>query len=333
MKRSSANTKENDLGGPQLIQYRQAGGSGPDRWRRRKEVSRATSEFLFHRRRELSLCLICLSMVLLIIGTLLRNSGSQAEKDSNGLRTSSSIDKKTTPVANLKRSDQRLRENPKAVDNERKDRPKSVNDKGAAKDNNSNEMLVSKRYVMELAGLVGNELTETHTGTVIIETRPDWAPLGVAHFQELVKEGFYDQCRFFRVVPNFVVQFGIAANPSVQQKWREKIRHEKLMDDPVERSNQRGTITYATSGKNTRNTQLFINKRDNAYLDKEGFAPFAQVLKGMEYVDKINAQYKEKPNQSKIQKRGNEYLMEEFPDLSYIVSLREEDQDMIESQI
>lgn len=171
-----------------------------------------------------------------------------------------------------------------------------------------------RRYTIELANLKGGG-----TGTVVLETRPSWAPIGARHFGELVENQFYDQCRFFRVLPNFVVQFGINGAPQVQAKWRQSV----LQDDPVLQSNSRGTITYATSGKNTRATQLFINKKDNKYLDKEGFAPFGLVIEGMEFVDQINDEYKEKPNQGKIQNQGNVYLDQEFPNLSYVASIRE----------
>lgn len=173
----------------------------------------------------------------------------------------------------------------------------------------------SRKFRMQLAGLKNGA-----TGSVLFETRPDWAPLGVEHFHKLLDEHFYDQCRFFRVLPNFVVQFGIAADPQVQKKWRDV---GSIKDDPVATTNARGTITFATSGKDTRTTQLFINKKDNKYLDKEGFAPIALVLEGMEVVDEIEDKYKEKPGQGKIVNQGNEYLQQEFPDLSYIVSIQE----------
>lgn len=176
--------------------------------------------------------------------------------------------------------------------------------------------LVSKRFVMELSGLTG----DSRSGKVILETRPDWAPIGVEHFHELVGAGYYDQCRFFRVLPKFVVQFGIAATPEHAKAFKGKV----LIDDSVVESNRRGTITYATSGKNTRTTQLFINTVHNKYLDQEGFAPFAQIVEGMDWIDKINDEYKEKPNQGKIEHRGNDYLTAEFPNLSYIVTLRED---------
>jgi cyclophilin family peptidyl-prolyl cis-trans isomerase len=171
-----------------------------------------------------------------------------------------------------------------------------------------------KRFRMELANL-----KDEGTGTVVLETRPSWAPIGAEHFEELVSKLFYDECRFFRVLPNFIVQFGISGSPEVQSQWRKTV----LKDDPVLHSNARGTITYAMSGKDTRTTQLFINKKDNEYLDKEGFAPFGLVLEGMEYIDQINDEYKEKPGQGKIQNQGNEYLEKEFPNLSYIASIRE----------
>lgn len=177
-----------------------------------------------------------------------------------------------------------------------------------------NKASPQKRYRMELASL-----KEGVTGVVTFVTRSDWAPLGVQHFEKLVAEQFYDECRFFRVLPNFVVQFGINGSPETQSKWRKV----SLKDDPVVHTNSRGTITYATSGKDTRTTQLFINKKENSYLDKEGFAPFAEILDGMDFVDQINDEYKEKPNQGKIQNRGNEYLKKEFPHLSYVVSIRE----------
>ena len=169
---------------------------------------------------------------------------------------------------------------------------------------------------MTLAGLTGDEPRHE----IILELRSDWAPIGVAHFKKLVTEAsFYNQCRFFRVVPNFVVQFGIAANPDLQNQWKKTV----LKDDPVLQSNTRGTISFATSGPNTRTTQLFINLSDNKALDSQGFAPIGRVLDdGMDWIDKINPKHRQEPAQGKIQRRGNEYLKEEFPDLSYIESIR-----------
>ncbi len=141
-----------------------------------------------------------------------------------------------------------------------------------------------------------------------------YAPLGVDQFHKAIKEGFYDECRFFRVVPDFVVQFGINGDPKVHKKWRDS----PIKDDPVTASNVRGSVCYATAGANTRTTQLFINLGDNSRLDKMGFAPFGKVTEGIEVVDKITSQYGQSPNQGLIQSRGNAYLKEDFPKLDYI---------------
>ena len=154
---------------------------------------------------------------------------------------------------------------------------------------------------------------ETSCGTFTLDVQRKYAPLGVDQFHKAVKEGFYDECRFFRVVPDFVVQFGINGDPKVQKKWDNPIK-----DDPVKASNVRGSVCYATAGPDTRTTQLFINLGDNSSLDDMGFAPFGKVTEGMEVVDKITSQYGQRPNQGLIESRGNEYLKEDFPKLDYI---------------
>lgn len=177
-----------------------------------------------------------------------------------------------------------------------------------------------RQFIMTLAGLSGPESRHE----VYFETRADWSPIGVEHFHRLVEEAhFYDQCRFFRVVPKFVVQFGIAADPATQERWK----HVVLKDDPVKYTNERGTITFATSGPNTRTTQLFINLRDNSPLDRQGFSPIGRVLAdGMEWIERINDVYREKPQQGKITQQGNQYLAIEFPELSFVESIRPLDQ-------
>ena len=140
----------------------------------------------------------------------------------------------------------------------------------------------------------------------------------------MTDSGFWDGCRFFRVLPGFIVQFGINGNPAIQSKWR----GENLPDDTVRVSNERGTVVFATAGPNTRTTQLFINTREqgNAFLDKQGFAPIGRVIEGMDVVDQMYAGYGEGapagkgPNQGLIQLRGNAYLRESYPKLSYIES-------------
>ena len=180
----------------------------------------------------------------------------------------------------------------------------------------SDEGNISEGNLIEFT--IGN-LDGGEEGTILIQTRPSWAPLGVQRFEELTTDSFWDDCRFFRVVPKFIVQFGINGNPSVQRKWRSK----SIRDDAVNHSNDRGTVTFATSGPNTRTSQMFINTgKRNAFLDQQGFSPIGEVVKGMEFVDRIYAGYGEKPNQGKIQQKGNEYLESEFPHLSYIVTAK-----------
>jgi peptidyl-prolyl cis-trans isomerase A (cyclophilin A) len=154
---------------------------------------------------------------------------------------------------------------------------------------------------------------ETSAGDFTLLIHRDWAPLGAQRFHELVTAGFYDECRFFRVVPNFMVQFGISGTPSVQEEWNRNIP-----DDPVKESNKRGYLTFATSGANTRTSQVFINFVDNTSLDSQGFAPFGEVIEGMEAVDSIHSGYGEQPDQGQITGRGNEYLNASFPDLDYV---------------
>jgi len=155
---------------------------------------------------------------------------------------------------------------------------------------------------------------ECSNGTFVVECRRDWAPLGFDRFKELVTAKFYDGARFFRVVPGFVVQFGIAADPSVNGKWRTNC----IKDDPVKKSNVSGTITFATSGANTRTTQLFVNLGNNVQLDGMGFTPFGKVIQGMEVVKAISSKYGESPIQSEIEAKGNAYLEQSFPELDYI---------------
>jgi len=155
---------------------------------------------------------------------------------------------------------------------------------------------------------------DTSKGVVVIEVHREWAPLGADRFYNLVKNGFYDDIRFFRVVPNFMVQFGINGTPPVQAIWR----NQTIKDDPVTQSNKRGFVTFAMRGPNTRTTQVFINFKDNGSLDRQGFSPFGEVVEGMEVVDMINAQYREQPVQGKIENQGNPYLKAEFPKLDYV---------------
>lgn len=161
---------------------------------------------------------------------------------------------------------------------------------------------------------------ETSKGTFVIEVNRAWAPNGADRFYNLVKNGFYDDVRFFRVISGFMVQFGINGDPKISAPWRTA----RIKDDPVRQSNKRGYITYATSGPDSRTTQVFINFADNAGLDGQGFAPFGRVISGMDVVDKLNAEYGEGaprgrgPDQFRIQQEGNAYLGKDFPRLDFV---------------
>jgi peptidyl-prolyl cis-trans isomerase A (cyclophilin A) len=161
---------------------------------------------------------------------------------------------------------------------------------------------------------------DTSKGVFVIDVRREWAPVGADRFYNLVKNGFYDENRFFRVISGFMVQFGINGNPQVSTPWR----NAQIKDDPVKQSNKRGFITFATSGPNSRTTQVFINFGDNNRLDGMGFASFGQVSSGMNVVDQLYADYGEGapsgrgPNQGRIQGEGNAYLTRDFPNLDFV---------------
>src|SRR6267142_6325230 len=152
---------------------------------------------------------------------------------------------------------------------------------------------------------------DTSKGAFVIDVHRDWAPKGADRFYNLVKNGFFDDTRFFRVVPDFMVQFGLNGDPNIQKNWA----NANIPDDPVKQSNKKGYVTFATRGKDTRTTQVFINFKDNGFLDSQGFSPFGEVTSGMDVVEKITDQYGEKPNQGSIQSQGNTYLKAQFPKL------------------
>jgi peptidyl-prolyl cis-trans isomerase A (cyclophilin A) len=161
---------------------------------------------------------------------------------------------------------------------------------------------------------------DTSKGPFVVEVTRAWAPRGADRFYNLVKNGFYDNVRFFRVISGFMVQFGIHGDPGVMANWRTA----QIQDDPVTQSNTRGMITFATAGPNTRTSQVFINFANNSQLDQSGFAPFGKVVSGMNVVDALNAEYGEGaprgrgPDQSRLQSEGNAYLAKDFPRMDYI---------------
>lgn len=159
---------------------------------------------------------------------------------------------------------------------------------------------------------------DTSKGPVVIEVTRSDAPLAADRFYNLVKAKYFDGARFFRVVPGFMAQFGLAADPAVSKAWDVPIQ-----DEPVKTSNVRGAVTFAASSQpNSRSTQLFINFADNARLDSLGFAPFGKVVSGMENVDQIYSGDGEKPDQGRVEAEGNAYLEKEFPHLDYIKTAR-----------
>ena len=156
---------------------------------------------------------------------------------------------------------------------------------------------------------------DTSVGKFVITVHRAWAPNGADRFYNLVKNGFYDETRFFRVVPDFMVQFGINGDPAVAAPWQ----NASIKDDPsTGHSNTKGFVSFATRGPNTRTTQIFINYANNAGLDKQGFTPFGEVTTGMDVVEKITSQYAQKPDQGQIQSQGNTYLNAQFPKLDYV---------------
>ena len=155
---------------------------------------------------------------------------------------------------------------------------------------------------------------DTSKGRVVVDVHREWAPIGADRFYNLVKSGFFDDVRFFRVIPGQLAQFGMHGDPAVQDAWRDAV----VKDDPVKHGNIRGSVSFASRGRNTRTTQLFINLRDNSAYDRLGFAPFAEVVTGLEVVDSLYAGYEERPDQGRIDAEGNAYLVREFPSLDYI---------------
>ena len=158
---------------------------------------------------------------------------------------------------------------------------------------------------------------KTTAGDFVVTVTRSWAPIGADRFYNLVKHGFFTDAAFFRVVPKFIVQFGLSANPAVNKVWDKA----PIKDDPVTQSNHAGYLTFATAGPNTRTTQLFINYGENAAaLDAQGFAAFGKVTTGMDVVQKIYSGYGESPDQAMITSQGKAYLDKGFPKLDHIIS-------------
>ena len=158
----------------------------------------------------------------------------------------------------------------------------------------------------------------TSRGTFVVEARRAWAPKGVDRFYQLVGEGFFDENRFYRVLPGFIAQFGANDDPKRNTQWEET----PLPDDPPREKNARGTVSYAMLGPNARTHQLFVNLKDNASLDAQGFVPIGRVVEGMSVVDSLYDEYGDDPKYHLIATLGNKYLARMFPKLDYIRTAR-----------
>lgn len=162
---------------------------------------------------------------------------------------------------------------------------------------------------------------QTSQGDFVVEAYKGWAPHGVNRFHELVRIKYFDQGRFFRVVPGFIAQFGVNRDFSVHDKWRTMF----IADDPPQQKNLRGTLAFAKSDSGTRSTEMFINLADNKTLDDQAFVPFAKVIQGMDVIDKFYSGYGEMRPEGKyidpnrVEEEANEYLTQRFPKLDYII--------------
>jgi peptidyl-prolyl cis-trans isomerase A (cyclophilin A) len=161
---------------------------------------------------------------------------------------------------------------------------------------------------------------ETSQGDFTVEVNRAWAPHAADRFHELVRMGYYNEARFFRVLSGFIAQFGVHRDFDIHAKWRNLT----IPDDPPKEKNLRGTLAFAKSGPSTRATEVFINLADNRLLDDEYFVPFAKIVKGLEVIDKFYAGYGEMRPQGKyidparVEEETNEYLVQRFTKLDYI---------------
>jgi len=178
------------------------------------------------------------------------------------------------------------------------------------------EKLMDPTKVTATAPEVFKAKFDTTKGVFVIEVQRDWSPAGADRFYALVKTAHYDGVKFLRVVPGFVVQWGIHGDPAIASTWLRS----KIKDEPVKESNRRGYVTYAKGGPNTRSVQVFINLQDNSGLDAQFFSPFGKVVQGMDVVEKLNGEYGNTPSnlQGRIAEEGNAFLEKHYPNLDAI---------------
>lgn len=183
-----------------------------------------------------------------------------------------------------------------------------------------NRALLTPANLKEKAPEVYDVKFTTTKGEFVIRVTRAWAPVGADRFYNLAKNGFFDDASLFRVLPGFVVQFGLSAHPQVSAVWQAA----SIKDDAVKQSNRRGFVSFAMAGPNTRTTQVFINLGNNARLDSTGFSPIGEVVDGMDVVEKFYSGYGEGapsgrgPRQDLIASRGKAYLDKDFPQLDTI---------------
>ena len=158
----------------------------------------------------------------------------------------------------------------------------------------------------------------TSKGDVVVAVYKSWSPHGADRFYRLVSEGFFDDQRFFRVIPQYIAQFGASADPKKNDRWDD----DKIPDDPRTQSNSRGTLSFAAEAPNTRSHQLFFNLKDNPKLDPQGFVPIGRVVEGMNVLDSLYDEYGDTPKYRLVATLGNEYLHRMFPRMDYIKSAR-----------
>jgi len=167
------------------------------------------------------------------------------------------------------------------------------------------------------------QLDSSRRGSVLVTVRETKAPIAAQRFRELVNSGFYDGCSIYRVVPAFLVQFGISSNVTLQRQWdmRGTLPDETHIMHPD--WNMRGTVAFATNGPASRGTQIIVNYDDNHLLDSKGFVPFGRVVRGMDVLSRVYSGYRERPQATEIRRRGGAYLKTEYPRLSTIVAARQ----------
>jgi len=161
----------------------------------------------------------------------------------------------------------------------------------------------------------------TTKGDFVIEVHRDWAPIGADRFYNLVRLGFYDDTRVYRIRAGVFAQFGLSGDPAVNAVWYERT----IPDDPPGQQHLRGRVFFAMRGPDDRTTQAVISLRDNPDYYEEGFVPFGEIVEGMDVVDSLYADYGESAgggmrggNQGRIVNEGNAHLDADFPLLDRI---------------